>query len=328
MTTHTHAGRRRDRRAARGDPRHRVRPRRRGLRRRPQDLERDVRRRPARRSSCAARARPTSCAAIEFARSEGLEIAVRGGSHSIPGFSTTEGIVIDLSMMKGARVDPGTRRVVAQPGLLWQDLDAETQAFGLAATGGLISTTGVSGFTLGGGIGWLVRKQGLACDHLVSADVVTADGRLVRARRRRRPRAPLGAARWRRQLRRRHRAGARAPAGGPDGLRRDHGLRRRARRRRRLLLRRLDGGRPARRADDDPQPDDRAAGAVPARVHPRQAGRDRRRLLRRPRRRGRARARARPRPGRPCGRPAAARCPTPRCSSCSTRCGAAAPATT
>ena len=84
-------------------------------------------------------------------------------------------------MMKGARVDPGTRRVVAQPGLLWQDLDAETQAFGLAATGGLVSTTGVSGFTLGGGIGWLVRKQGLACDHLVSADVVTADGRLVRA---------------------------------------------------------------------------------------------------------------------------------------------------
>ena len=119
--------------------------------------------------------------AIELARSEGLEIAVRGGSHSIPGFSTTEGIVIDLSMMKGARVDPGTRRVVAEPGLLWQDLDAETQAFGLAATGGLISTTGVSGFTLGGGIGWLVRKQGLACDHLVSADVVTADGRLVRA---------------------------------------------------------------------------------------------------------------------------------------------------
>ena len=75
--------------------------------------------------------------AIELARSEGLEIAVRGGSHSIPGFSTTEGIVIDLSMMKGARVDPGTRRVVAEPGLLWQDLDAETQAFGLAATGGL-----------------------------------------------------------------------------------------------------------------------------------------------------------------------------------------------
>ena len=111
---------------------------------------------------------------IELARSEGLEIAVRGGSHSIPGFSTTEGIVIDLSMMKGARVDPGTRRVIAQPGLLWQDLDAETQAFGLAATGGLVSTTGVSGFTLGGGIGWLVRKQGLACDHLVGADVVTA----------------------------------------------------------------------------------------------------------------------------------------------------------
>ena len=179
--------------------------------------------------------------AIELARSEGLEIAVRGGAHSIPGFSTTEGgIVIDLSMMKGALVDPGTRRVVAQPGLLWQDLDAETQAFGLAATGGLVSTTGVSGFTLGGGIGWLVRKQGLACDHLVGADVVTADGRLVRAGARRRPRAAVGAARWRRQLRRRHRAGARAPARRPDGLRRDHGLRRRARGRRLRLLRRLD----------------------------------------------------------------------------------------
>ncbi len=120
--------------------------------------------------------------AIELARSEGLEIAVRGGGHSIPGFSTVDGgIVIDLSPMKGARVDPATRRVTAQPGLLWQDLDAETQAFGLAATGGLISTTGVSGFTLGGGIGWLVRKQGLAADHLMAADVVTADGRLVRA---------------------------------------------------------------------------------------------------------------------------------------------------
>jgi FAD/FMN-containing dehydrogenase len=120
--------------------------------------------------------------AIELARSEGLEIAVRGGGHSIPGFSTTEGgIVIDLSPMKGIRVDPTTRRAVAQPGLLWQDFDAETQAFGLAATGGLVSSTGVSGFTLGGGIGWLVRKQGLACDHLVGADIVTADGRLVRA---------------------------------------------------------------------------------------------------------------------------------------------------
>ncbi len=120
--------------------------------------------------------------AVELARSEDLEIAVRGGSHSLPGFSTTDGgIVIDLGPMRGVRLDPVTRRVVAQPGLQWRDLDHETQAFGLAATGGLVSTTGVSGFTLGGGIGWLVRKQGLTCDHLVAADVVTADGRLVRA---------------------------------------------------------------------------------------------------------------------------------------------------
>jgi FAD/FMN-containing dehydrogenase len=120
--------------------------------------------------------------AVELARSEDLEIAVRGGAHSIPGFSTSDGgLVIDLGPMRGARVDPAAQRVVAQPGLQWRDLDAETQAFGLASTGGLVSTTGVAGFTLGGGIGWLVRKQGLTCDHLVAADVVTADGRLVRA---------------------------------------------------------------------------------------------------------------------------------------------------
>jgi FAD/FMN-containing dehydrogenase len=121
-------------------------------------------------------------AAVGLARSEGLEIAVRGGGHSIPGFSAIDGgIVIDLGPMKGVRVDPATRRVVAQGGLQWHELDHETQAFGLAMTGGLVSTTGVSGFTLGGGIGHLVRSQGLACDRLLAADVVTADGRLVRA---------------------------------------------------------------------------------------------------------------------------------------------------
>jgi FAD/FMN-containing dehydrogenase len=120
--------------------------------------------------------------AVQFARSEGLEMAVRGGGHSIPGFSTVEGgIVIDLGPMKGVRVDPAARRVTAQAGLQWAELDHETQAFGLAATGGLVSTTGIAGFTLGGGIGHLVRSQGLACDRLIGADVVTADGRLVRA---------------------------------------------------------------------------------------------------------------------------------------------------
>ena len=120
--------------------------------------------------------------AVEFARSEELLVAVRGGKHSIPGFSTCDdGIVIDLSPMRGVRVDPEARTAVAQPGLTWSVFDHETQAFGLATTGGLVSTTGIAGFTLGGGIGWLMRKHGLTCDNLLSADVVTADGRLVHA---------------------------------------------------------------------------------------------------------------------------------------------------
>jgi FAD/FMN-containing dehydrogenase len=119
---------------------------------------------------------------VEFARSENLPLAVRGGGHSIPGFSTTDGgIVLDLSPMKGIRVDPRAKRVVAQAGVLWRDLDPETQAFGLAVTGGLVSSTGIAGFTLGGGIGWLVRRAGLSADNLVAADVVTADGQLVHA---------------------------------------------------------------------------------------------------------------------------------------------------
>src|SRR3954466_480630 len=92
--------------------------------------------------------------AVGFARSEGLEIAVRGGGHSLPGFSSSDGgIVIDLGPMKGARVDPVRRTVTAEAGLQWHELDHETQAFGLATTGGLVSTTGVAGFTLGGGLG-------------------------------------------------------------------------------------------------------------------------------------------------------------------------------
>ena len=119
---------------------------------------------------------------VQFARSENLPLAIRGGGHSIPGFSTVDdGLVLDLSAMKGVRVDPERKRVVAQAGNLWQDLDHETAAFGLAVTGGLVSTTGIAGFTLGGGIGWLVRNAGLTSDNLVSADVVTADGRFLRA---------------------------------------------------------------------------------------------------------------------------------------------------
>jgi len=118
--------------------------------------------------------------AVEFARSQNLVVAVRGGAHSIAGFSTCDGgIVIDLSSMKGIRVDPASRRAVAQGGATWADLDHETQAFGLAVTGGLVSSTGIAGFTLGGGVGWLMRKHGLAADNLVGADVVTAAGELV-----------------------------------------------------------------------------------------------------------------------------------------------------
>ena len=120
--------------------------------------------------------------AVDFARSENLIVAVRGGGHSLPGFSSCDGgVVIDLSAMTAVHVDPTNRRAVAEGGATWADFDHETQAFGLAVTGGLVSTTGIGGFTLGGGIGWLMRKVGLTCDNLIAADVVTADGRLVRA---------------------------------------------------------------------------------------------------------------------------------------------------
>jgi FAD/FMN-containing dehydrogenase len=120
--------------------------------------------------------------ALDFARSEELVVAVRGGGHSIPGFSTCEGgIVIDLGPMKGVLVDPAARTVQAQGGVTWGEFDRETQQFGLATTGGVVSTTGIAGLTLGGGKGWLMRRCGLASDNLLAADVVTADGGLVRA---------------------------------------------------------------------------------------------------------------------------------------------------
>ena len=121
-------------------------------------------------------------AAVRCARAHDLLTAVRGGGHNVAGFGTCDdGMVIDLSPLKGARVDPLARTIRAQPGLTWGEFDRETQAFGLATTGGLVTTTGIAGFTLGGGIGWLMRKHGLTIDNLVSADVVTADGRLVTA---------------------------------------------------------------------------------------------------------------------------------------------------
>jgi FAD binding domain len=120
--------------------------------------------------------------AVKFARSTGLPVAVRGGGHSYPGHSVCDGgIVIDLGPMKGIRVDPETRRGRIQAGVLWGELDRETQSFGLATTGGFVSHTGVAGLTLGGGIGWLHRKHGLTIDHLLSADLISAEGDFVKA---------------------------------------------------------------------------------------------------------------------------------------------------
>jgi FAD/FMN-containing dehydrogenase len=120
--------------------------------------------------------------AVRFATSEGLPIAVRGGSHSVAGFSTCDdGIVIDLSLLTSVEVDVAGRRAVAGGGTKWLGFDAATQPHGLATTGGLISSTGLGGFALGGGIGHLVRKHGLTCDNLLGAEVVTADGSVVRA---------------------------------------------------------------------------------------------------------------------------------------------------
>src|SRR5689334_9949991 len=114
---------------------------------------------------------------VNFARAQGLDLAIRGGSHNVAGFGTCDhGLVVDLSSMKGIRVDPVNRTVRAEGGCTWGDLDHATHAFGLATTGGVISTTGVAGLTLGGGFGHLSRKYGLSCDNLLSVDIVTADG--------------------------------------------------------------------------------------------------------------------------------------------------------
>src|SRR5439155_3816545 len=130
--------------------------------------------------------RPSSsadvAAAIGFARAEGLDLTVRGGGHNYAGHAVADGaVMIDLSAMNAVRVDPAAKRALVGGGAIWENVDAATAAHGLAMTGGVISHTGVAGLTLGGGIGWLTRRCGLACDHLVAAELVTADGRVVRA---------------------------------------------------------------------------------------------------------------------------------------------------
>jgi FAD/FMN-containing dehydrogenase len=121
-------------------------------------------------------------AAVDFARENGLALAVRGGGHSVPGFGTVDGgVVADLSGMRAVTVDPATRTARAEGGATWGEFNEAAAAFGLATTGGIISTTGVAGLTLGGGIGYLARGFGLSCDNLISAEIVTADGKMVTA---------------------------------------------------------------------------------------------------------------------------------------------------
>jgi hypothetical protein len=120
--------------------------------------------------------------AVKLARTLDLNVAVRGGGHNVAGHATLDrGLLIDLSPMKGIHVDPRTRTARAEGGVLWKELNRETQVHGLATTGGVVGSTGIAGLTLGGGIGWLMPKYGLALDNLRAADLVMADGRVLRA---------------------------------------------------------------------------------------------------------------------------------------------------
>jgi FAD/FMN-containing dehydrogenase len=137
-------------------------------------------RRPALIASCAGVA--DVIAAVQFARRHDLVLAVRGGGHNVAGNAVCEGgVVIDLSPMRGVRVDPAAGTVRAEPGVLLGELDHETQQFGCVVPAGIVSHTGLAGLTLGGGFGWLSRKFGLSIDHLLSVDVVTADSHLITA---------------------------------------------------------------------------------------------------------------------------------------------------
>jgi FAD/FMN-containing dehydrogenase len=121
-------------------------------------------------------------AAVAFARRHDMAIAIRSGGHNVAGYAVCDGgLMIDMTLMNSVRVDPGLRHATVEGGATWLDVDAATTPFGLATPGGLISATGVAGLTLSGGIGWLRGHHGLACDNLLAADVVTAEGRLVRA---------------------------------------------------------------------------------------------------------------------------------------------------
>ncbi len=137
-----------------------------------------------RRPALIARCRGTAdvADAVRFARAQGLELAVRGGGHNVAGRAVCDGgLMLDLSLMKGIHVDPARRAVRAQGGVTWREFNRETQVHGLATTGGVVSSTGIAGLTLGGGLGWLMGKHGLAADNLISVELVTASGDVVRA---------------------------------------------------------------------------------------------------------------------------------------------------
>src|SRR5947199_2774589 len=137
-------------------------------------------RRPALIARCAGVA--DVIASVRFGRKHGLPTAVRSGGHSFPGLSVADdAFIIDLGLLKGVRVDPEARTARVQAGVLLGELDRETQAFGLAAASGIVTHTGVAGLTLGGGIGWIMRKYGLTIDNLLSVEMVTADGASVTA---------------------------------------------------------------------------------------------------------------------------------------------------
>ena len=120
--------------------------------------------------------------AVNSARDAGAELAVRGGGHGVAGRAATDGgLMIDLAAMQGIHVDPRRRAVRAQPGLTWRTFNRAAAVHGLATTGGVVSTTGIAGLTLGGGIGWLAGKHGLTVDNLLSAEVVTAEGTVITA---------------------------------------------------------------------------------------------------------------------------------------------------
>jgi FAD/FMN-containing dehydrogenase len=135
-----------------------------------------------RRPALIARCRTASDAsdAIRFARANGLDICVRGGGHNVAGRAVVDGaLMVDLAEMKGIHVDPDARTARAQGGVVWRELNRECAAHGLAVTGGAISTTGIAGLTLGGGLGWLMAKHALAADNVLSVELVTADGRIL-----------------------------------------------------------------------------------------------------------------------------------------------------